>query len=103
MKNLIRSILSIMFMFVIPFLGIVCPVVITLGYFIDSLVVVSIIGTAVFWLFSGNAIVIGISFIASLIVPAVHGDIDIMSASIVFIVLFFLSPYLLNLINRNKE
>jgi hypothetical protein len=43
MKNLIRNIFAILFMFIIPFLGIVAPAVLTLGYFIDSLVIVSIL------------------------------------------------------------
>lgn len=103
MKNLIRGILSIMFMYVIPFFGIVSPVVITLGYFIDSLVIVSIIGTAVFWLFSGNALVIWISFIASIIVPAIYGDFDLMLISIVIIVLYITSPFMLGLLYKNEE
>ena len=90
-------------MFVIPFLGIVVPAVITLGYFIDSLIIVAIIGTALFWLFSGNALVIWITFLASVIVPAVHGDFDLMLVSIITIVLYLASPYLLALVCRDKE
>ena len=102
MKNLIRGFFTILFMFVIPFLGIVSPVVITLGYFIDSLAIVSIIGTAIFWLFNGNALVIIVSFIASIIVPALYGDFDLMLISIIIIALYLTSPYLLGWINKNE-
>jgi hypothetical protein len=90
-------------MFIIPFLGIVAPAVLTLGYFIDSLVIVSIIGTAIFWMFSGNVFVIYAIFLSSIIVPAVHGDFDLMLISIVIIALYFASPYLLALVCRDKE
>lgn len=103
MKNLIRGFFSILFMFVIPFAGIIFPMTLALGYYIDSNILVGIIVSAIIWMFSSNSVIICISFLASIIIPAVHGDIDLMSASLVFIALYFASPYLLSLVHRGEE
>lgn len=95
--------MGILFMFIIPFLGLTLPAVITLGYFIESNILVGIIATSVFWFFSRSALAIWITFIASIIVPAVHGDFDLMLVSIVIIVIYLASPYLLGLISKDKE
>lgn len=103
MKNLIRGFFTFLFMIVVPFVGIVFPIQAALGYFIDSYIIVGIIATAIFFIFNSNALVIGIIFIASIIVPVIYGDYDLMLLSIISIVLYFVSPHLLRLVANIEE
>ena len=103
MKNLIRGLFTFLLMFVIPYLGTLLPISLTLGYFIDSNILVGIIGSAIFFIFGSNTMIMGIFFLASVIVPIVYGDFGLMLISIIFIALFFVSPYLLVLINKGEE
>ena len=102
MKDSMRGFLSIIFMFVIPFVGIVVPLTVVLGYFIDSVVISAIIATTVFFIFSRQAWAIILIFIASIIVPIIYGDFDLMVVSIVSVVIYLASPRILMAINKDE-
>lgn len=103
MKDKIRFVFTILFMFIVPLSSIIVPLMIALGYFIDSNILSAMIATTIFFLFNGSALVILLIFIAAIAVPIVYGDFNLMLISIGFVVAYFLSPLALKFIIKEDE
>lgn len=103
MKNFITNIIVFLLMFIVPFLGLIVPITIALGYFIDSYIILGIIGSTMYFVFRKNLLAILLIYIASIIVPIVHGDFSLMLVSIIVMIIFFARTYLLGFIYMNNN